>query len=465
METISDSSGIRGSVESLIGGREENQDSYGMAETRLGMLVVVCDGMGGGPGGKTASSIAVQAIIDYVSGAPIDANPVSILEDAAMSANESVRGAVEANPSLKGMGTTCVCVLVTGSEAHIMHVGDSRCYQLRGDKAVFRTADHSYVGELVRRGSLSEEEARTSQYSNVITRAVGASPDIQAEVDTVKIRPGDRFALMTDGIWGMLPEPQLIGIIGYDEEPTSLVPQITARIDADGRNKGGRHDNLTLALVDLPEEKGAFHNMTVNDRYAADRTSLNSFTSEEDSIEQGTNGKSKDKKTLRIIIFILMSALAIAIGVIAWLVFSGNKQSVSELQKNPTDQVAVSDATMKPDAKPLPYDNSKNKDIYLNVIKTLESVKAYKPADDDKSSVTEIEQKRKVMIEECSHNLKQLSLTVTEENLKTKIFQTAENISSKADLMKRVDGKWRHSRLDANDEIDKNIKDVKALMD
>ena len=79
METISDSSGVRGSVESLIGGRQENQDSYGMAETRLGMLVAVCDGMGGGPAGKTASSIATQAIIDYVSGASADGNLAWVL--------------------------------------------------------------------------------------------------------------------------------------------------------------------------------------------------------------------------------------------------------------------------------------------------------------------------------------------------------------------------------------------------
>ena len=265
METISDSSGVRGSVESLIGGRQENQDSYGMAETRLGMLVAVCDGMGGGPAGKTASSIATQAIIDYVSGASADGNPASVLEDAVVSANEAILAAVSDDPSLKGMGTTCVCVLIVKSRAYIVHVGDSRCYHLRGNNVIFRTSDHSYVGELVRRGAMTEEDARTSRYSNVITRAIGAGTDISPEVDEVTWRPGDRFALMSDGIWGTMPEPRLVSLLAERSDPATLVPDIAARVDALGKNNGGGHDNLTLALVDLPGQQ-----QTVNDRFRTD---------------------------------------------------------------------------------------------------------------------------------------------------------------------------------------------------
>lgn len=265
METISDSSGVRGSVESLIGGRQENQDSYGMAETRLGMLVAVCDGMGGGPAGKTASSIATQAIIDYVSGASADGNPASVLEDAVVSANEAILAAVSDDPALKGMGTTCVCVLIVKSRAYIVHVGDSRCYHLRGNNVIFRTSDHSYVGELVRRGTMTEEDARTSRYSNVITRAIGAGTDISPEVDEVIWRPGDRFALMSDGIWGTMPEPRLVSLLAERSDPATLVPDIAARVDALGKNNGGGHDNLTLALVDLPGQQ-----QTVNDRFRTD---------------------------------------------------------------------------------------------------------------------------------------------------------------------------------------------------
>lgn len=255
METISGNSGIRGSVESLIGGRNENQDSYGMAETPFGMLVVVCDGMGGGPAGKTASSIATQAILNYVSGAEIKQSPLSVLTDAVVSANESILAAVANNPALKGMGTTCVGVLVGKKNAYIVHVGDSRCYQLRAEKSVFRTSDHSYVGELVRRGSMTEEEARNSNYSNVITRAIGASSVIDPEVDTVEYQSGDRFALMSDGIWGTMPEPQLIKFLSQHTDPSLLVQTITQNIDTLGFDNGGGHDNLTLAVIDLPSKK------------------------------------------------------------------------------------------------------------------------------------------------------------------------------------------------------------------
>ncbi|MDE6393329.1 MAG: protein phosphatase 2C domain-containing protein [Muribaculaceae bacterium] len=267
MENFSDSTGARGSVESLIGGRSENQDSYGMSETRLGMLVVVCDGMGGGPAGKTASTIATQAILDFVSGSPVDRDPVSVLEDAGVAANEAVMAAVAADPALKGMGTTCVCVLICKGKAFVMHIGDSRCYLLRDGKAVFRTADHSYVGELVRRGTMSEEEARNSRYSNVITRAVGTGPEVIPEVDVVACRPGDRFALMTDGIWGAMPEPQLVVLLCSAGEPPELVTDVVRRTDSIGVASGGGHDNLTLAVVDLPggSKRTA---VTLNDRFA-----------------------------------------------------------------------------------------------------------------------------------------------------------------------------------------------------
>lgn len=255
MDTISDSTGIRGSVESLIGGRKENQDSYGMADTRLGLFVVVCDGMGGGPAGKTASSIATQTLIDYVSGADRDKSPYSVLADAVKAANEAVLAAVNENPSLRGMGTTCVCLLIGTREAYIVHVGDSRCYQLRGSRAIFRTADHSYVGEMVRRGTLTEEEARNSNYSNIITRAIGGTQDVEPEVDSVEYKPGDRFALMTDGIWGAIPEAQLVKFLVEKKDPANLVPEIAYNIDSLGADNGGMHDNLTLALVEIPAGK------------------------------------------------------------------------------------------------------------------------------------------------------------------------------------------------------------------
>ena len=257
MEILTDKAGRKVAIESLIGGRSENQDSFGVAETPLGLLVVVCDGMGGGPGGKTASSIATQTIIDYVCNARHGVHKGSVLADAASAANDDVLAAVIKNPILKGMGTTCVCLLLDGQQAYISHVGDSRCYQLRGNRALFRTADHSYVGELVRHGTLTEEKARNSQYSNVITRAIGVEPTVNAEIDVVDYKPGDRFALMSDGIWGAIPEAQLVKFLTNPAEPSRIVPEIADNIDSLGKDNGGGHDNLTLAIVDVPGNKAA----------------------------------------------------------------------------------------------------------------------------------------------------------------------------------------------------------------
>lgn len=440
MDTISDSSGIRGSVESLIGGRQENQDSYGMAETRIGMLVVVCDGMGGGPGGKTASTLATRAILDYVSGAAEDSNPVSILKEAAKAANESVLAAVEADQSLKNMGTTCVVLLIKKNEGFIMHVGDSRCYQLRKGKTLFRTADHSYVGELVRRGSISEEEARTSRYSNVITRAIGAAIDIDPDVNVLNIKPGDRFALMTDGIWGTMPEKHLEDLIGYNEEPVSLVPQIAARVDSVGVQNGGGHDNLTIALVDIPNKWNEMG-------------------------KEITETEKKNVKKSKVLLTVLTSVLIIAISIILWLIFFNHKSNNLPVKGKTDNQIDIIEVSNNPQQTGI-QKTVKNETSIDNtcheVIIILEAVKKYRPSYQSKASIKEIETIRTKMLIEAVEKLEKLS-SISGDGKAKEIRNTAEQMRQDIPVMKKVDSKWLHSRKDSNDAIDRNITNVKSL--
>lgn len=318
MDTLTDKAGFQVTVESLIGGRKENQDNYGFAETSLGLLVVVCDGMGGGPAGKTASNIATAAIIDYVSEADGLRQKDTILAEAVISANRKVLEAVNNNPSLKGMGTTCVCVLITPRCAYIVHVGDSRFYQLRSNRAVFRTADHSYVGELVRHGTITEEEARTSMHSNVITRAIGGAVEVDPEIDVIEYKPGDRFALMSDGIWGTLPEMQLVKFLTKPETPAVLVPQICNNIDNLGKDNGGGHDNLTLAIIDIPTVKGNYLNnpdhspIPAEEKQIKEHVKINDAKIENDELKEETL---KNKKRIPIL------TLALGILVIACIIF------------------------------------------------------------------------------------------------------------------------------------------------
>lgn len=241
---------FEGCGESRIGGRSENQDSYGFSDTPFGLLVTVCDGMGGGPGGKTASSIAVKAIIDGVAEADPDRlSPTEALTAAIKGANQAVITAQDENPKLRGMGTTCTALLINQQSAVIAHAGDSRVYQLRRHRKVFRTFDHSMVFGLVEKKIITEEQARLSDNSNIITRALGLKPDVEIDTTERPFKKNDRFMLCSDGIHGTMPEPELIKRITENKELNQIVDGLANYVDQMGRNHGGGHDNLTIVMV------------------------------------------------------------------------------------------------------------------------------------------------------------------------------------------------------------------------
>lgn len=238
-------------AESRIGGRSENQDSFLHAYTPYGFLVTVCDGMGGGPGGRTASTIAVNEIVAGVKEASGKETTANIIIKAVRRANMAIIDAATEDPSLRGMGSTATVLLINEHSAFIAHVGDSRVYQLRGHKKVFRTFDHSMVFGLVSQGVITEEQARLSAQSNIITRALGIQPDVEVDIKEVPYLKGDRFMLCTDGIHGTMPENELINIATSRKAVLgALVDDIATRIDNNGRLEGGHHDNLTIAIVE-----------------------------------------------------------------------------------------------------------------------------------------------------------------------------------------------------------------------
>ena len=238
-------------AESRIGGRAENQDSYGWKETPFGFLVTVCDGMGGGPGGKTASSIAVKEIIAGVANGNTEDTTSNILIRAIRRANMAILEYARENPSYSGMGSTCTALLISETCATIAHVGDSRIYQIRGKSKVYRTFDHSMVFDLVKQKVITEEQARLSAQSNVITRALGAKYDVEVDCAVLPFLAGDRFVLCTDGIHGSIPEPQLIEMLSSRSQSLGAVTDdIATTIDGEGHNAGGGHDNLTIAIIE-----------------------------------------------------------------------------------------------------------------------------------------------------------------------------------------------------------------------
>jgi len=246
-----DTTNIQAFAESRVGGRSENQDSYGWANTKFGYLVTVCDGMGGGPGGKTASSIAVKEIIDGVNEGLEDSTPGNVIIKAIQRANLAIIAKTEIEPQLKGMGSTATVLLITDDSAWVAHVGDSRVYQLRAGKKVFRTFDHSMVFEMVKKGVITEEQARLSAQSNIITRALGIKSDVTVDIIELPYLKGDRFVLTSDGIHGTMPEPELIMRCEKSNSAVgAIVDDIATYVDNLGKGLGNSHDNLTLAIIE-----------------------------------------------------------------------------------------------------------------------------------------------------------------------------------------------------------------------
>ena len=240
-----------GFIDSRIGGRKENQDSAGIKDTQLGYLVVVCDGMGGMQGGSTASQLAVKTILETVASADKQSNPSMTLIKAIRNANMAIIEEGQNNPELQGMGTTVTALLLTPYSAITAYVGDSRIYQLRDGKKVFRTFDHSMVFEMVKKKVISEEQARLSAQSNVILKALGINPDIEVEVTERPYQKGDKFILCTDGFWGAMPEEDFIRHLS-EKSPINKILESTANVvESIGRNSGGEYDNLTAAILEM----------------------------------------------------------------------------------------------------------------------------------------------------------------------------------------------------------------------
>lgn len=246
------SSEAEGYVISDIGGRSENQDSYGWIDSPRGLVCAVCDGMGGGPAGKTASSLAVSEILNYISNNNSEDSISDIVEQAVKKANVAVYNKACSNPEMQGMGTTCTVLALSDGNAIIAHVGDSRIYLLRGHHKKFRTFDHSMVFELVKQKVITEEQARLSAQSNVITRALGLSDTVDVEIDSVVYHGGDRFMLSTDGVHGAMPEAELLeDITDNHTDIQEIVSTLSKKVNTIGNEKGGGHDNNTVMLLQI----------------------------------------------------------------------------------------------------------------------------------------------------------------------------------------------------------------------
>jgi protein phosphatase len=227
--------------------RSSNEDAF-LADAGLG-LFVVADGMGGHAAGEVASRLAVETLRQALHEQPPVAEPRAALEHAVRAANQAIYEQTLQRQDLQGMGTTLVFLLASPSTAWIGHVGDSRAYRIRSNSIQQLTSDHSWVGEQVRQGLLSPEEARRHPWRNVVTRALGSRDMVEVELDAEPLRPGDRILLCSDGLNTMLNEDQILDVVrraGHNLEEA-------CRQLVDGANQEGGEDNVTVLILSASE--------------------------------------------------------------------------------------------------------------------------------------------------------------------------------------------------------------------
>ncbi len=225
--------------------RAHNEDRFLVIEERG--LFLVADGVGGRRGGQVASQAVVDVFKETFAESPGLGVAVA-LEAAIIESNRRIFESSIANTELEGMATTLAVLAVDGNQAVLGHVGDSRIYQLSGQSLIRETEDHSEVNEAVRAGVISAAMAAHDPLRNVLTRAIGVVPDVEPEVKTIRIEPGSRFLLCSDGITRHIPDGMLEGLLDGGHHP-----QQVCEILRDHCFEQGAEDNLTAVVVDFGE--------------------------------------------------------------------------------------------------------------------------------------------------------------------------------------------------------------------
>lgn len=235
--------------------RQNNEDSFGHFEPEnakeleaKGRLFVVADGMGGHRGGEIASELAVRSVQKFYYSSD-ETDRASVLKQALDHANGEIYEKSMTDSALTGMGTTCTAVLIHGGSAHFAHVGDSRAYVLRGGILDQVTRDHSLVGEMVRSGMITDEDARHHPKRNVITRSLGIQEEIVTDTprSPFELDKGDVLLLCSDGLTSLVDDGEISGVLASGETG----PACQSLVDL-ANDRGGK-DNITVIVIKVAE--------------------------------------------------------------------------------------------------------------------------------------------------------------------------------------------------------------------
>lgn len=236
---------LRWAARSDVGkARDRNEDSYFGGEH----VFAVADGLGGHNAGDVASRLAIEPIrnLDRRIGEVPDDRVADTLADAVLEANRAVYKRAQGDARVRGMGTTLTAIAVADGSAHLAHVGDSRCYLLRGGAISQLSSDHTLVARMVQEGKLTPEQAESHPQRSILTRALGAEPEIDVDSLEVSLLPGDRLLLCSDGLSSVIAEESIRSVL---EDAIDLDAACMRLIEE--ANANGGPDNITVILVEL----------------------------------------------------------------------------------------------------------------------------------------------------------------------------------------------------------------------
>ncbi|HYQ29788.1 MAG TPA: Stp1/IreP family PP2C-type Ser/Thr phosphatase [Polyangiaceae bacterium] len=246
--------------------REHNEDNFLVADltrrTRSlmesdreppvgerGMLLGVCDGMGGAAAGEVASQLAVDIIYEKL----IQGDPPAHHDDLARRLVQAVEEAgirifneARADRTRRGMGTTATIAALMDARLFVAQVGDSRAYILRGERFTQVSRDQSLVNQLIEAGQLTEEEAETFEHNNIILQALGTAETVQVDLTYVDLCRGDRLLLCSDGLSGMVRGDEMREVLLSTRDSLEACRELTDRA-----NRAGGHDNITVIVAEF----------------------------------------------------------------------------------------------------------------------------------------------------------------------------------------------------------------------
>lgn len=225
--------------------RKRNEDSICVIPDLA--FFAVADGMGGHLAGEVASRMAIESVAAELRAARKCGLEKRLIKGV-RAANSKVYEASQKDSSCRGMGTTLTAAVIKGRELTLAHVGDSRAYIIRGDRILSITEDHSLVQEMLKQGGITREQAREHPHRNVLTRALGTDPSVEADIIKTALEVGDYVLICSDGLTGLVEDHEIMGLVKSATNPEQAVKDLIQKALSRGGN-----DNISVIVVEINE--------------------------------------------------------------------------------------------------------------------------------------------------------------------------------------------------------------------